>query len=228
MAIHGKKYNEKLALVDRTARYTFDEALALIRKSTLVGFDASLDVAINLGIDAKSGEQRVRGTVVLPYGTGRVPKVAVFAQGEAARAAQEAGADVVGADDLVAQIESGWADFDILVAHPDMMKSVGRLGRTLGPKMPNRKAGTVADDLGAAIAELKAGRLEFKNERAGIVHSVFGKLSFTDEQLTENFNALLDAIRRSKPATSKGRFIKAITISSSMSPGIKLDVSSFI
>ncbi len=228
MPRHGKQYREKLALVDRKARYDFDTALKLLREASFAKFDETLDIAVKLGIDPKSGEQRVRGTVVLPHGTGKVPKVAVFARGEAATEAREAGADVVGAEELVDQIKSGWSDFDILVAHPDMMKIVGQLGRMLGPRMPNRKAGTVTPDLAAAVKELKAGRLEFKNDRGGVVHAVLGKMSYTDEQLKENFEAFLDALRRSKPATAKGRFFQSITLSTTMSPGVKLDVSSYI
>lgn len=227
MAKGSKRYRQIREKVDRLKRYPVEEALRLIQEGATAKFDETVEVAIKLGIDPRQNDQRVRGTVVLPHGTGKVPRVAVFAQGEKATEALEAGADVVGSDDLIQKIEEGWSDFDILVATPDMMPRVGRLGRKLGPRMPNARAGTVTMDIGPAVRELKAGKVEYRsdNRTGGVVQCAIGKCSFSREQLLENFGVLLNAVIRAKPAASKGTYLRRIFLSSTMGPGVPIDVA---
>jgi large subunit ribosomal protein L1 len=202
---------------------SFDEALGLLRQIPPAKFNETVEVAINLAVDTRQSDQVVRGTVTLPHGTGKVPRVAVFAAGEAARAAREAGADEVGAEDLVKKIDEGWMEFDILVATPDLMRVVGRLGKKLGPRMPSKKAGNITPDVGGAVRELKAGRLEFRADKAGVVHVPIGKLSFEDVQLRDNFLTLMGEILHARPAGIKGQYLKSVTLSSTMGAGLKLD-----
>ena len=211
--------------VDRNKAYSVDEALKLVKETAVAKFDESVDVAVNLGVDAKKSDQTVRGSVVLPAGTGKKVRVAVFAQGEKAKQAEEAGADIVGSEALAKQIQDGVFDFDIAIATPDMMGTVGKLGRILGPRglMPNPKSGTVTFDVGKAVADAKGGKVEYRTDRSGIVHLSIGKKSFTEEQLVENYGAVLDEIVRAKPAAAKGKYIKSASISATMSPGIELD-----
>jgi large subunit ribosomal protein L1 len=227
----GKKLKAAAALIDRNKRYTVDEAVDLLKKvvdTRKVRFDETVNIAINLGVDPKHADQMVRGAVVLPNGTGRSSRVAVFAKGDKANEAQTAGADVVGAEDLQKKIEEGFLDFDTLIATPDMMGLVGKLGKLLGPRglMPNPKVGTVTTDVAKAVREAKAGKVEFRAEKAGIVHAPVGKASFSPEKLKENVNTLLEVILKAKPSTSKGVYLKGAGISTSMGPGIKLDLSS--
>jgi large subunit ribosomal protein L1 len=226
MADHGKKYTQAAALVDRDKTYAPDEAVDLLKQTTYVGFDASAEAHVRLGVDPRHADQMVRGTVVLPHGTGKRIRVVVFAQGEKAQEALRSGADEVGGDDLAKRIEAGWLDFDVAVAPPDMMGVVGRLGRILGRRglMPNPKSGTVTFDLERAIKEVKAGRVEFKVDKAGIIHTPFGKASFDAAQLNENLAALIDAINRARPSASKGHYFKSLTVASTMGPGIRVDV----
>ena len=223
----GKKYKAVLAKVDRNKRYSVEEGIALVKTTASKKFDESVDVAINLGVDPKHADQMVRGAVVLPNGLGKTVRVAVFAKGEKATEAGNAGADVVGADDLAKRIEEGWMEFDTVVATPDMMGVVGRLGRVLGPRglMPNPKTGTVTMDVTKAVKDAKGGKVEFRVEKAGIVHAPVGKASFPAEKLTENFNALLDLVMKSKPSTAKGVYLKGIALSTTMGPGIKIDTN---
>jgi len=225
----AKKFRAAAELVDRNKRYTVDEAFKLLKETASrrgVKFDQTVDVAINLGVDPKHADQMVRGAVVLPNGIGKTVRVAVFAKGEKQREAQDAGADVVGEADLAKRIEEGFMDFDTVIATPDMMGVVGRLGKVLGPRglMPNPKVGTVTADVGKAIREAKGGKVEFRAEKAGIVHAPVGKASFPAEKLTENFNALIELVMKLKPSTAKGVYLKGATISATMTPGIKLDV----
>ena len=213
--------------VDRAKSYAALDAMKLVKETATAKFDEAVDVAVNLGIDAKKGDQTVRGSVVLPSGTGKSVRVAVFAQGEKAKEAEDAGADFVGADDLAAKVQEGFTDFDVAIATPDMMGTVGRLGRILGPqgKMPSPKAGTITFDIGKAVGEIKAGKIEYRTDRTGIVHVTIGKKSFEERALVENYGAVLDEILRAKPAAAKGRYIRSITIASTMGPGIKLDTA---
>jgi large subunit ribosomal protein L1 len=226
MAQHGKKYLEASKLVDRARLYPPDEAAALVKETTTVSFDASIEAHLRLGVDPRHADQMVRGTVVLPHGTGKVVRVAVFAQGEKAQEALRAGADEVGAEDLVKKVEAGWLEFDVALATPDTMGMVGRLGKILGRRglMPNPKAGTITFDLERAVKEVKGGRVEFKVDKAGIIHTVVGKSSFEPNALVENLATLVDAINRAKPSGSKGQYIRTLTIASTMGPGIRLDV----
>jgi large subunit ribosomal protein L1 len=223
---HGKKYLEAAKLVDHERLYPPQEAAELIRQTTTVNFDATVEAHLRLGIDPRHADQMVRGTVVLPHGTGKVVRVAVFAQGEKAQEALRAGADEVGAEDLVKKVEAGWLEFDVALATPDTMGMVGRLGKILGRRglMPNPKAGTITFDLERAVREVKGGRVEFKVDKAGIIHTVVGKSSFEANALVENLATLVDAINRAKPSGSKGQYIRTLTIASTMGPGIKLDV----
>jgi large subunit ribosomal protein L1 len=223
---HGKKYLDAAKLVDHEKLYPPQEAAELIKQTTTVNFDATVEAHLRLGIDPRHADQMVRGTVVLPHGTGKVVRVAVFAQGEKAQEALRAGADEVGAEDLVKKVEAGWLDFDVALATPDTMGMVGKLGKILGRKglMPNPKAGTITFDLERAIKEVKGGRVEFKVDKAGIVHTIVGKSSFEASALVENLATLVDAINRAKPSGSKGQYIRTLTIASTMGPGIKLDV----
>ena len=226
MADHGKRYEDAIKLVDRTKVYPPAEAVALIRQTSTVKFDASVEAHLRLGVDPRHADQMVRGTVVLPHGTGKVVRVAVFAQGEKAQEALRAGADEVGAEDLVKKIEAGWLEFDVAIATPDTMGQVGRLGRILGRRglMPNPKAGTVTFDLERAIKEVKAGRVEFKVDKGAIIHVSFGKVSFDEGQLAENLAALVDAVNRAKPSGAKGQYLRTLSIASTMGPGLRVDI----
>jgi large subunit ribosomal protein L1 len=223
----GKKYLEAKKLIDGEKRYSVDEACALVGKTAKKKFDETVDVAIRLGVDPKHADQMVRGAVVLPHGIGKTVRVAVFAKGDKAREAQEAGADTVGAEDLAAKVQEGWLDFDVAIATPDMMGVVGRLGKVLGPRglMPNPKVGTVTADVSRAVREAKAGKVEFRVEKAGIVHVPVGKASFDTKRLTDNVNAILDTVMRAKPATAKGTYLKGVSLSTTMGPGIRLDTA---
>jgi large subunit ribosomal protein L1 len=226
MPERGKKYQDAAKLVDRTKIYSPEEGAELVRKTSYVGFDASVEAHLRLGVDPRHADQMVRGTVVLPHGTGKVVRVVVFAQGEKALEALRAGADEVGAEDLVKKIEAGWTDFDVALAAPDVMGMVGRLGRVLGRKglMPNPKSGTITFDLERAIKEVKAGRVEFKVDKGGIIHVPFGKASFEAQQLVDNIVTLLDAINRARPSGAKGQYLRTLTIVATMGPGIRIDI----
>ena len=221
----GKKYLEKKALIDRMKRYTLDEGLDLLHEVSYANFDETVDVAFRLGVDPRHADQMVRGTVVLPHGTGKSIKVLVFAKGEKEKEAVEAGADYVGAEDLIEKIKGGWLEFDKAIATPDMMGAVSKIGRILGPRgmMPNPKVGTVTFDVGKAVREMKSGRVEFRTEKTGIVHTSIGKKSFGKDKLKENFLTLLDTLIRMKPASSKGAYLRGIALSTTMSPGVKID-----
>ena len=223
----GKKYEASKKMVDKPA-YPLPEAMPLVKKAAFAKFDESVEVSINLGVDPKHADQMVRGTVVLPHGLGKTTRVVVIASGEKVREAREAGADEVGAEDMVQKIQGGWMDFDAVVATPDMMKSVGRLGKVLGPRglMPNPKTGTVTLDVTKAVQELKAGKVEFRVDKTGIIHCAVGKVSFEAEKLTDNARALITSVLRAKPATAKGRYVKNIVISSTMGPGVPVDLAS--
>jgi large subunit ribosomal protein L1 len=224
---HGKRYQDAVKLVDRDRVYTVEEAVGLARETSNTKLDASMEAHLRLGVDPRHADQMVRGTVVLPHGTGKVVRVAVFAQGEKAQDALRAGADEVGAEDLVKKIEAGWLEFDVAIATPDTMGQVGRLGRILGRRglMPNPKAGTVTFDIERAVKEVKGGRVEFKVDKGAIVHVPVGKASFEADQLAENLSALVDAINRAKPAGSKGTYMRTLTIATTMGPGIRVDIS---
>jgi large subunit ribosomal protein L1 len=224
----SRRYQEAAAKVDPNRYYSLDEALERVVETATADFDETVDCAIKLGVTPGKGDQNVRGTVVLPHGTGKVPRVAVFAEGEAVRAAEAAGADRVGGEDLVKAIQEGWDDFDILVAQPQMMRIVGPLGKMLGPRMPSKKAGNITEDVAAAVAALKSGRVEFKMDRGGVLHVPIGRVSFGPEKLRENFLALIDAVMAARPAAATGRFIRSITLSTSMGPGIKVDVTPYV
>jgi large subunit ribosomal protein L1 len=223
---HGKKYLEAAKLVDRERLYPPDEAAALIKQTTTVNFDATVEAHLRLGVDPRHADQMVRGTVVLPHGTGRQIRVAVFAQGDKAQEALRAGADEVGGEDLVKKIEAGWLEFDVALAAPDTMGMVGRLGKILGRRglMPNPKAGTITFDLERAVREVKAGRVEFKVDKSAIIHVAVGKSSFEAEALVANLAALVDAVNRARPSGAKGQYLKTLTIASTMGPGIRVDV----
>jgi large subunit ribosomal protein L1 len=223
----GKKFKAASAKVDRARRYKLDEAMKLVKDMAVRKFDESVDAAINLGVDPKHADQVVRGAVVLPHGMGKSVRVAVFAKGDKAKEAQEAGADIVGAEDLAQKIQEGFMDFDKIIAAPDMMGVVGRLGKILGPRglMPNPKVGTVTMDLARAVKEQKAGKVEFRVEKAGIVHVPFGKASFDPQKLKDNFSAIMEVIYKAKPQTAKGVYVKNVTVSTTMGPGIKLDLA---
>ena len=223
MGKHGKRYESAVATLDRNGVTSPEEAMQRIKQMASAKFDETVDVAIRLGVDPKSGEQTVRGIVTLPHGSGKSPRVLAFAKGEAATAAEQAGADVVGGEELVAKVEGGWKDFDVVVAARDMMRVVGRLGKRLGPRMPNPKAGTVGDDLGKIVRELKSGRVQFRVDRSGNVHAAIGKASFSAEQLTENFGTLMLSILRARPPAAKGQFVRKINVSSTMGPSVSVD-----
>jgi large subunit ribosomal protein L1 len=227
MAHVAKKYKAAAEKVDRMKRYKVDEAMSLVKQTATKKFDETVDAAINLGVDPKHADQVVRGAVVLPHGMGKAVKIAVFAKGDKAKEAQEAGADIVGAEDLAEKVQGGFMDFDKVLATPDMMGVVGRLGKILGPRglMPNPKVGTVSMDIARAVKEQKAGKVEFRVEKAGIVHVPFGKASFEPEKLKANFNAIMEIIYKAKPQTAKGVYVKNVTVSTTMGPGIKLDLS---
>ncbi|MDQ7793402.1 MAG: 50S ribosomal protein L1 [bacterium] len=221
----GKKRLDSIKQLDRERLYEPLEAVALLRQLSHARFDETVEVAVRLGVDPRHADQMVRGTVVLPHGTGRSVRVLVFAKGDKAKEAEAAGADHVGADDLVAKIQEGWTDFDVAVATPDMMGAVGKLGRILGPRglMPNPKTGTVTSEVARAISEIKAGKIEYRTEKAGIVHAPIGKLSFDDTRLVENFRALMDALIKARPSGAKGQYLRGVTISSTMGPGVKVN-----
>ena len=222
----GKKYQDAAKLIDRTVQYDVAEAVSLVKKSATAKFDETIEVHIRLGVDGRHADQQVRGAVVLPHGTGKKVRVLVFAKGDKVAEAEAAGADYVGGDELIPKIQNeGWLDFDVVVATPDMMGVVGRLGRVLGPKglMPNPKAGTVTMDVTKAINDIKAGKIEYRLDKTNIIHCPVGKASFTEEQLADNFQALIGAINKAKPATAKGQYYRSVTLSSTMAPGVKLN-----
>lgn len=223
----GKKYQEARNKIDRDKRYTIEEACKLVTECAPAKFDESIEVAARMGVNPKHADQMIRASVSLPHGTGKTVRIAVFAKGDKANLATEAGADVVGAEDLVEKIQGGWLDFDVTVATPDMMGLVGRLGRVLGPRglMPNPKVGTVTMDVAKAVNELKAGKIEFRTEKTGIVHAPLGKVSFGSDKIEENLKVFLETLHRLKPATAKGKYFKSVSISSTMGPGIRLDTS---
>jgi len=222
----GKKYKNAKAQIENRS-YKLDEALPLVKKLAHAKFDETVEVVMRLGVDPKHADQMVRGTIVLPHGLGKSKKVCVIASGEKVKEAEEAGAEHVGGDELVAKIQEGWLDFDALVATPDMMKSVGKLGKTLGPKglMPNPKTGTVTFELGKAVKEIKAGKVEFRVDKTSIIHTPVGKVSFSADRLVENARTLIDSVVKAKPAASKGKYVRSIYISSTMGPGIQVDLT---
>ena len=223
---HGKRYVEAAKLVDRSVQYDASEAVALIKKTAVAKFDETIELHIRTGLDGRHADQQIRGAVVLPHGTGKTVKILVFAKGPKADEALAAGADYVGAEELIPKIQNdGWLDFDVIVATPDMMGVVGRLGKVLGPKglMPNPKSGTVTMDLERALADIKAGKVEYRLDRQNIVHTIIGKRSFGPEKLQENFKALIEAVIKAKPATAKGQYMKSISVSTTMGPGIKVN-----
>jgi large subunit ribosomal protein L1 len=223
----GKSYQAALAKVDRSQRYLLEDGLRLLRDTVRAKFDETVEMAIRLGVDPRQADQNVRGTVSLPHGMGKAVRVLAFAKGEKEKEAQEAGADFVGSDELIKKIAEGWFDFDKAVATPDMMAAVGRIGKVLGPRglMPNPKTGTVTMEIGKAVKEIKAGKLEFRVDKAGIVHVPVGKASFDAEKLIDNARAVLTSILRAKPASAKGNYVRGVTVSTTMGPGIKLDLS---
>lgn len=225
MSKHGKNYQEAAKLFDEKKLYDPDEAIEIVRKFTAGKFDQTVEVAIKLGVDPKYADQQVRGAVVLPFGTGKTKRVLVFAKGEKAKEAEAAGADFVGAEDMVEKIQGGWTDFDVAVATPDMMGTVGRLGKILGPKglMPNPKVGTVTLDLTRAINEIKAGKIEYRTDKAGNIHAPIGKVSFESAKLTKNFSILIDTLIKAKPAAAKGQYMRSVTLSTTMGPGVKIN-----
>lgn len=227
---HGKKYTETAKLVDRSVAYEPEDAIALVKKTATAKFDETIEVHIRTGCDGRHAEQQIRGAVVLPNGTGKTVKVLVFAKGDKVAEAEAAGADYVGGDELIPRIQNdGWLDFDVVVATPDMMGVVGRLGKVLGPKglMPNPKAGTVTMDVTKAVKDIKAGKIEYRLDKTNIVHVPVGKASFTEEALNENFKALMDAIVKARPSALKGQYLRSITLSSTMGPGVKVSVAKF-
>lgn len=228
MTTHGRRYVEAAKLVDADRRYEIAEATELLPRLSTSKFDGTVEAHLRLGVDPRHADQLVRGTVVLPHGTGRSSRVIVFAQGEKAQEALRAGADEVGGDDLVRRIDDGWFDFDVAIATPDMMGTVGRLGKKLGPRglMPNPKSGTVTFDVERAVSEIKSGRIEFKVDRAGIVHVPVGRASFTPEQLAANVATLVDAVNRAKPSGAKGTYMRTLTLAPTMGPGVRVDITS--
>jgi large subunit ribosomal protein L1 len=224
MRTHGKRFKNLAAAYDRDRLYEPAEAAALVKRNATAKFNETVEIHVKLGVDPKKSDQNVRGTVSLPHGTGRSVRVIAFAKGDAARAAESAGADVVGEQDLIDRVKGGFADFDVAVATPDMMPSIGReLGRILAQKMPNPKSGTVTPNIGQAVREIKGGKVEYRLDKSAIVHTIVGKASFNEQQLAENLATLLDAIVRAKPSASKGTYLRSITLSSTMGPGVKVD-----
>ncbi|GIU84355.1 MAG: 50S ribosomal protein L1 [Acidimicrobiales bacterium] len=225
MGRHSKRYEDAIRRYDRNAQYSAAEALDLVKALASANFDETVEAAVRLGVDPRKADQMVRGTVSLPAGTGRSVRVAVFAEGEAAAAARDAGADVVGGDDLVGRVESGEFDFDVAIATPQMMPKIGKLGRILGPRglMPNPKSGTVTDEVAKAVSEFKAGRVEFRTDRYGNVHVPIGKVSFSTDDLLANLRALIEELQRLRPAAAKGRYLRKVVVSSTMGPGVKVD-----
>jgi large subunit ribosomal protein L1 len=224
MPQRGKKYQDSRKEIDRNRHYEPDEALEFIKKLGRTTFDETVELAVRLGVNPKHADQQVRGGVVLPFGTGKTLRVLVFAKGEKMTEAEEAGADMVGGDDLAAKIQGGWLDFDVAVATPDMMGTVGKLGKILGPRgmMPNPKSGTVTFDVARAIAEIKAGKVEFRTDKAGNIHVPIGKVSFDQSKLIDNFYAVIEALLKAKPPAAKGQYIRTVTVSSTMGPGVKV------
>ena len=228
MPKRGKKYQDSLKLVDRSNLYDVNEAIELVQKTAVANFDETIELAVRLGVDPRHADQQVRGTVVLPHGTGRTERILVFAKGDKVKEAEDAGADYVGGEELMKKIQDeNWFEFDVVVATPDMMGVVGRIGRVLGPKglMPNPKAGTVTFDVGQAVQEIKAGKVEYRVDKAAIINVPIGKKSFGTEKLTDNFKTLMSAIIRSKPAAAKGRYLRSVTVASTMGPGIRVNGS---
>lgn len=224
----GKKYVEAAKLVDRAVQYDVADAISLVKKTAVAKFDETVEAHIRLGVDGRHADQQVRGAVVLPHGTGKTVRVLVFAKGDKVAEAEAAGADFVGGEELIPKIQNdGWFEFDVVVATPDMMGVVGRLGRVLGPKglMPNPKAGTVTMDVTKAVNDIKAGKIEYRLDKANIIHCPVGKVSFTEEQLADNFNTLMDAIIKAKPSSAKGQYLKSVTVASTMGPGVKVNTT---
>lgn len=228
MPKRGKKYREAAQLIDQEQQYNAEEAIELAKKTSIVNFDATVEVAFRLGIDPRKNDQQIRGAIVLPNGTGKSQRVLVFAKGEKAQEAEAAGADYVGEEDLVNRVQQGWFDFDAVVATPDMMAQVGKLGRTLGPKglMPNPKTGTVTMDVTKAVEEIKAGKVEYRVDKSGNIHAPIGKVSFDTASLVENFNTVADALQKAKPAAAKGTYMRGVAVTTSMGPGVKVSTSS--
>lgn len=227
MPKHGKNWRDSAAKLDRDMRYELSDAVRLLKETATTKFDATVECAVRLGVNPRHADQMIRGAVVLPHGTGKTVRVVVFAKGEKVAEAQEAGADEAGGEDLVDKIKGGWMDFDKAIATPDMMGLVGRIGRQLGPRglMPNPKTGSVTFDVGAAVAEAKAGKVDFRVEKAGIVHAGVGKVSFTEDQLEANVQTLIDKLVKMRPASAKGTYVRSITLSSTMSPGIRVSTA---
>ena len=228
---HGKKYTDKAKLVDQTRLYDTDEAIDLVQKTSVAKFDETVEVHIRLGVDSRHADQQVRGAVVLPHGTGRTVRVLVIAKGDKAKEAEAAGADFVGAEELISKIQTeNWFDFDVMIATPDNMALVGRIGRVLGPKglMPNPKAGTVTADVAKAIEDIKAGKIEYRLDRQNIIHAPVGKVSFGSEKLQDNFSTLMSAVIKAKPAAAKGTYLRSVTLTSTMGPGIKLNTAKLV
>lgn len=225
MPKHGKKYQEAAKRVDRNNLYDVTEAITLVKENATAKFDESVEAAFKLGVDPRHADQQIRNAMVLPHGSGKTRSCLVFAKGEKAKEAEAAGAEFVGAEDMIAKIQGGWFGFDVAIATPDMMGTVGKIGRLLGPKglMPNPKTGTVTMDVAGAVAEVKAGKIEYRVDKAGIIHAPIGKASFTVEALVENFNALAQALIKAKPASAKGVYMKSISVSSTMGPGVKIN-----
>ncbi|MBU8908630.1 50S ribosomal protein L1 [Desertibacillus haloalkaliphilus] len=230
MAKKGKKYQDAVKLVDRETQYQIEEAIELVKKTATASFDETVEVAVRLGVDPKKADQQIRGAVVLPNGTGKTQRVLVFAKGEKAKEAEEAGADYVGDEDYINKINQGWFEFDVIVATPDMMGQVGKLGRVLGPKglMPNPKTGTVTFEVEKAVNEIKAGKVEYRVDKAGNIHAPIGKVSFDTDKLVENFNTIIDTLVKAKPAAAKGTYMKNIAVASTMGPGLKINVASAV
>lgn len=223
MPKRGRKYQDARGLFDRETKYEPQDALRMVKETSKRGFDETVEMAVRLGVNPKHADQQVRGSVVLPHGTGKTVKVIVFAKGEKIREAEAAGAEEAGADELVEKVQGGWMDFDVAVATPDMMSSVGKLGKVLGPRglMPNPKSGTVTFEIEKAVNDIKAGKVEYRTDKAGNVHVPIGKVSFSEEQLLENFNAVMDALIKARPTAAKGQYLRNISVSSTMGPGIK-------
>lgn len=225
---NGKRYKAALSRIDRRAQYSIEEAISLLKEMPAPKFDQTVEMAMRLGVDPRQADQQIRGTVMLPHGLGKKIRVIVFAKGEQAAAAEAAGADVVGADDLAERINGGWTDFDVAIAAPDMMSVVGRLGRILGPRglMPNPKSGTVTPDVARAVAEARAGRVEYRADRNGNVHAPVGRISFDEDLLIENARTLFDTILRARPSSAKGQYVRSATLATTMGPGVRIDRSS--
>lgn len=228
MAKKGKKYQDAAKTIDRAQLYDATEAIDLVKNASTAKFDETVEVAVKLGVDVRKADQQLRGAVVLPHGTGKTQKVLVFAKGEKAKEAEAGGADYVGDEDMINKIQQGWFDFDVVVATPDMMGQVGKLGRVLGPKglMPNPKTGTVTFDVEKAVKEIKAGKIEYRTDKAGNIHAPIGKVSFDNQKLADNLATIIDVLQKSKPAAAKGTYMKNVTISSTMGPGVKVDLGS--